>query len=358
MKFARASKPLSLAVFIALISPLAMADNEDAGWYIGGSLGNSRANIDKDSIVDDLTSKGFDTTSYSKENSELGYKLLGGYQFNKNFALEGGYFDLGTFGYKATTIPTGTLAGDLKVKGLNIDLVGNFFFTENFSVLGRLGAIHTKTKDDFTGTGVVTPTSSSPSKSDTNYKYGVGLQYALTDALNVRTEVERYRINDAIKNKGDVDLVSLGVTYRFGTKKNKMEEVKEEKKVESVIVVTKAKPLTFEDVHFGFDESSLTKEAEKTLTAQIKLLKKNPGTKLRISGHTSAAGTAEYNQALSERRAQTIKDYLVQRGIKPSQLSIIGYGDRRPARYEAAPENIYSPAAKANMRVLFEIIIK
>jgi OOP family OmpA-OmpF porin len=46
----------------------------------------------------------------------------------------------------------------------------------------------------------------------------VGLQYQITQALAMRGEVERYRINDAVGNRGDIDLVSVGLLYRFGQK--------------------------------------------------------------------------------------------------------------------------------------------
>jgi len=80
---------------------------------------------------------------------------------------------------------------------------------------------------------------------------------------------------------------------------------------------------------------------------------------IRIAGYTSASGTAEYNQALSERRAQVVKDYLTAEGlIQADRLSIVGYGKTRPAEFESAPSDEYSTAAKANMRVLFEIVVQ
>lgn len=66
-----------------------------------------------------------------------------------------------------------------------------------------------------------------------------------------------------------------------------------------------------------------------------------------------------YNQKLSERRAASVEAYLIAEGIiTPDRLSTIGYGETKPAMYEAAPKELYSEAAKANMRVLFEIIVK
>jgi OOP family OmpA-OmpF porin len=62
---------------------------------------------------------------------------------------------------------------------------------------------------------------------------------------------------------------------------------------------------------------------------------------------------------LSERRASAVREYLVNEGvIAPDRLSTIGYGETNPAVYEAAPKELYSAAAKANMRVLFEIVVQ
>jgi outer membrane protein OmpA-like peptidoglycan-associated protein len=138
-------------------------------------------------------------------------------------------------------------------------------------------------------------------------------------------------------------------------------------KVEEKVAVLAAEPkieekiiiLAFEDIHFDFDKSTLTKEAQAILKRDIKVLKNNPKTNVRLAGYTSASGTDEYNQKLSERRAKAVEDYLISEGIiTPDRLSTIGYGETNPEMYEASPKDLYSKAAKANMRVLFEIIVK
>jgi len=141
-------------------------------------------------------------------------------------------------------------------------------------------------------------------------------------------------------------------------------EPKVEEKVEAAVLETKAEEkvivlvLAFEDVHFDFDKSTLKPEAQVILKRNIQLLLDNPKTKIRIAGYTSASGTHEYNQKLSERRANAVQKYLIEEGIiTQDRLSTIGYGETKPEMYEAAPKQIYSKAAKANMRVLFEIII-
>src|SRR5690242_14187948 len=100
MKSVRASGTLGIAILAALTSPIALADDptwDTSGWYIGASLGKAKAKIDDAKITSSLLRSGFTTSSISDDDSATGYKLFGGYQFNPNFALEGGYFSLGRF---------------------------------------------------------------------------------------------------------------------------------------------------------------------------------------------------------------------------------------------------------------------
>jgi OOP family OmpA-OmpF porin len=117
--------------------------------------------------------------------------------------------------------------------------------------------------------------------------------------------------------------------------------------------------ISLEDSHFDFNSAALSENGKTILNYNAKLIKDSPTMKIRIAGYTSASGTKEYNQALSERRATSVKNYLVKEGGVPeSRLTKIGYGETRPAEYEPVPSDIYSEAAKANQRVLFEVIVK
>lgn len=91
------------------------------------------------------------------------------------------------------------------------------------------------------------------------------------------------------------------------------------------------KAYVFEDVHFDFDMNTLRPDALLVLDDAITALKAEPGLRLRIEGHTCNIGTAEYNLALAERRAQAVRDYLTTRGVDGSRLSIVSYGEERPA---------------------------
>ncbi|MEO6016347.1 MAG: flagellar motor protein MotB, partial [Polaromonas sp.] len=66
----------------------------NTGWYAGASAGRSSATVDNARITRELAGKGFATTSIADRDRSTAYKVYGGYQFNPNFALEGGYVDL------------------------------------------------------------------------------------------------------------------------------------------------------------------------------------------------------------------------------------------------------------------------
>lgn len=217
MTFSKTSIILGVAGLAALASAPAAAQDHH-GWYAGGSIGRSAATIDDAGITNGLAGQGLATSSISERDRDTGYKVFGGYQFHRNFALEAGYFDLGSFGYTATTVPAGSLVGDVRIKGLNLDLVGILPVGEKLSLLGRVGVISTRSRGSFSATGAasVPYASASTSERSTGAKLGVGLMYDFTDALALRVEAERYRVKDSVRNKGHVDLLSVGLVYRFG----------------------------------------------------------------------------------------------------------------------------------------------
>lgn len=222
---------------------------------------------------------------------------------------------------------------------------------------------------------------------------GVGAKYWLTDHIALRLDIYDYIVSeffmktyyneDTYNNIG----ATLGVTFAFGGKEKPAQKQLAttgeggltnaeyraepvvipltEPKAQKEITVIAAEPkkavvvLALEDIHFDFDSSALTTEAKEILKEDIKRLKGNPQAKIRIAGYTSASGTKVYNQNLGERRAKAVEDYLVQEGlVAQDMLTTISYGKSRPAEYEAVPSELYSKAAKANMRVLFEIDVE
>ena len=340
MKLSKISRALGLAALAAVASPYAVAD--DAGWYGGANVGQSRAKIDDARITSSLLGSGFGVSSINDDGRDLGYKLFGGYQFNRNFALEAGYFDLGSFGYRATTLPAASVNGSIRLRGLDLDVVGTLPITEKFSAFGRVGLAHAQARDSFSSTGAVQLQNTNPSKSETNYKFGVGLQYAFTEALAMRLEAERYRINDAVGNKGDVDLFSIGLIYRFGGKTPAPAPRAAEPEVVAYtpppVVAPPAPPPAppappavprklslSSDSLFDFDKAVVKPEGRQHLDKLATDLKGASYERITVTGHSDRIGPHDYNLKLSTRRAEAVKAYLVESaGIAAGKIEAIG----------------------------------
>ena len=85
-------------------------------------------------------------------------------------------------------------------------------------------------------------------------------------------------------------------------------------------------------VFFAYDSYSLAALAQTTLNKQAKWLKANPSVAIAVEGHADERGTREYNLALGDRRASSVKDYLMSQGISSNRISTISYGKERPVK--------------------------
>jgi outer membrane protein OmpA-like peptidoglycan-associated protein len=98
-------------------------------------------------------------------------------------------------------------------------------------------------------------------------------------------------------------------------------------------------------INFTFDSATLPGSANTMMERVAQVMKEAPDIKVRVEGHTDATGAADYNVALSERRALSVAEYLVKLGVEPSRLMLIGKGMAEPLT-----QNRYDPA---NRRVQF-----
>ncbi len=351
MKLAKNSARLGMMVLAAIAAPAAMAQSS---WYGGFGVGATRATIDDERIISGLAAGRLATTSIAHDERDTGYKIYFGRQFNRYLALEAGVFDLGEFGFTASTVPAGTLDGRIKLRGLNLDLVGTWPITERFSAFGRVGVNHAEAKDTFTSTGLVRVLNPNPSKRDTNYKVGIGLQYALTEALTLRAEVERYRIDDAVGNKGDIDMASVGLTYHFGrtTRAAPMQRMTASEPAAPAPVAAAPTPayqppaasppppvasprmpttVVFSaDALFDFDRAIIKPAGKQALDKFVADMRGMRVDSLVITGHTDRIGSVAYNQKLSAQRADAVRAYLVNAGVAPGMITARGVGKSNP----------------------------
>jgi len=90
------------------------------------------------------------------------------------------------------------------------------------------------------------------------------------------------------------------------------------------------KTIVLRGINFDFDKAVIKPEFEGVLDAGADVLKENPGVRVQVAGYTDSVGTDAYNQGLSERRANAVRDYLASHGVDASRLTSVGFGEANP----------------------------
>jgi OmpA-OmpF porin, OOP family len=200
MKSKKALIAALIGVSAAVAAPVAFAQARgqaaDAGGYVGGSFGQSTASCDVGGV------------GLSCDDKDTAWKVFGGYQINRNFAVELGYANLGEISITggATRITVETTAWDLVG-------VGIFPINNQFSIYGKLG-VYRATVDVSSNVG------GSGDDSANGLTLGAGVRYNFTRNLGLQAEWQRYQSIDApggsvLTGSSDTDVLSLGVVYKF-----------------------------------------------------------------------------------------------------------------------------------------------
>jgi OOP family OmpA-OmpF porin len=177
--------------------------SQDRGFYVGGSLGKSDMKDHCEGV------------SISCDKTDKAWKIFGGYQMNRNIAIEAGYTDLGET--KASGVQGGVAVnGNVSAKVWELAGVGMMPLGRDLSLYAKLGVYHAST--DSQASAAVPGFSTSGSQSDTNtdFTVGFGVQVSILRNLAARAEWQKY--NDVGGNntgKTDVDVLSAGILYRF-----------------------------------------------------------------------------------------------------------------------------------------------
>ena len=361
-------KLLALAAAGPLLMGAAHAQTDQGYWTFGIGAGQTRGEFDELSLGNrnSRTVPPNATTSFSiaTDRRDAGYKVFLGRQFNPYFGMELGYFNLGKFGWQTTTRPAGTLSGEIRAQGVNLDLVGTLPLTTNLSALARAGATHARTRSEYASTGVVNVLNARPSERKTQLKLGLGLQYAFSENFQMRAEAEEYRIADALGSRGKVKMYGVSLVFPFGRQALPAPRAAymapapapaAEPRPEPMamiapapapapapVVVTQAAPVApaivplrrvqyAAESMFTFAEATIRPEGKAALDSFTVELAGTEYDRIVVEGHTDRLGSTEFNQKLSIQRAEAVKEYLVQvRGLPPSKVAAVGMGEGKP----------------------------
>ncbi len=340
---------LGIAGIGSLLATSAIAQ-EHQYYYFGLGVGQSHSQIDDQQTTNSLLRTSNSQASFSSELQDTSYKVFGGYQFNRNIALEAGYFNLGKFTY-LTSLPGGTMNGRYDIEGVNLDLVGTMPLSTRWSALARLGVQYTNTRDAFSGPGLPATAPVDNSQRANGGKVGVGLQYEMTPSVFVRAEAERHRVKDGLGSNGDVNAFNLSLVFPIGRAAPRQviamappayvapvatptpEPIAVMAPVSAPAVIAAApKKVQFSaDSLFGFDKAVVRPDGRAALDLFARDLQGTRFSTISVEGNTDRLGSEKYNQNLSQERADAVKAYLVSvTGIDTQKISAVGRGESNP----------------------------
>jgi len=169
--------------------------------YIGFSAGQS--DVDESMVIPGLIDPGPDSRVDGKDGA---FKLFGGYQFNQNFALEAAFVDLGDVSYSGSFAGATVTGGRIQNSGLNLSAVGVVPLGQRFVLFGKVGMFlwYSEATDVTGGFRFYSE------EDGADLSVGLGAGVAIGQRVSLRAEWERFDMSNT-----DVDLVTLGFTFRF-----------------------------------------------------------------------------------------------------------------------------------------------
>lgn len=222
----------------------------------------------------------------------------------------------------------------MSISGRVYDMETNEPFINEDVMLYQDGKVVQQTKTDITGRYTFTDL-------ENGKEYQVKVNKP--NFLSISSKPFRYSENDS--NNSQFDLASIpsaGNAYSSEDKRYNKEGA----------VVGWGKEIFLYDIYYNFDSAKLLPESKHALDKIILLLQSNPTLKLEFGSHTDSRGTHEYNDKLSDERAKSVVDYLVEAGIDRTRLTWRGYGKRHPLIAKPATEGEH----RMNRRTSFKIV--
>ncbi|QTL38644.1 porin OmpA [Xenorhabdus budapestensis] len=386
-------KKTAIAVAVATFATVAQAAPKENTWYAGAKLGWSQFNKTKftdfgsnaaesysifkkakggkgltisDPNFPPTPTQPFAATGNATDKNQLGAGAYIGYQATPYLGFELGYDWLGSIKYKSSANN-----GDFRAQGVQLTAKLSVPVTNDLDVYTRLGGMvwhskvsaHYNSKDiSYTGElfnnnkgadGKYPDLARSPTTDKVNVKtsstgisplIAIGAEYALTKNLATRLDYQwtpkvgrggdgNSRLDGreaAIGARPDIGLLTVGISYRFG--QDEATPVAAPVTPAPTPAIEKKSFTLRSDVLFNFNKSTLKLEGKHELDNLYNQLTKIDPTQghVLIIGYTDRIGSQRYNLPLSQKRAQSVVDYLVAKGIPANSIQAEGRGKKDP----------------------------
>lgn len=349
---------VSALLLTAMNPATANEKNElDYRYYLGGSVGMARGAVDADEMNQRMAQLGYDANAKVQDQNRMSWSVAAGYRWNQYLETQLGYTDLGEVSTRLSGsaadindyLASANLVHPRTGSGYQLALLGRYPLTANTFVYGRIGLM--QVDSDYRATS----SQNQAGRSDTerNTYYGLGIGQELGDRWELRVGVDRFRVEDE-----KIPVAALGVIYKFGRAKSPAPAPEPALVAtpapapEPAPVVQLAEPVSITlAVNFATNSAQLTEPSMAEVIKLADFMKRYSATRVVLEGHTDNRGSDSYNKDLSTRRAQAVRNALVERGgIAAERVDFIGYGEARPIA-----DNTTTAGQDANRRVMAEI---
>ena len=216
---ARTRGTLMAAVVATHALEVAAEPVTQGGWvYLGASGGYSYIDVDEGDISAGARDQGFATAQTSLDDTDVGWKVFGGYRINKHFAVEGTYVDFGEAEFTTrTTGPDGVVDGKGEATAYALDVLGIVRPTEWAEFMVRVGGFRWDV--DAKQAAVIDGDASSVhvDEQGTDVKAGFGVSLLVSEDVSLRLEAEGYFDvgDDNTTGQADIGFFSIGLSYGF-----------------------------------------------------------------------------------------------------------------------------------------------
>ncbi|EPE74435.1 porin OmpA [Pasteurella multocida subsp. septica] len=262
-----------------------------------------------------------------KRNS-VTYGVFGGYQITDNFAVELGYDDFGRAKLRmAEKDQKAKDAAKHTNHGAHLSLKASYPVLDGLDIYARVGAalIRSDYKVYDHSDPAKLPQFKRTHSTQVSPVFAGGLEYAFMPELALRVEYQWVNnvgkvkdvLGERVDYRPDIGSVTAGLSYRFG------------QSVYVPEVVSKTFTLN-SDVTFGFDKADLKPAAQNVLDGIYGEIAQLKSASVAVAGYTDRLGSDAYNLKLSQRRADTVANYLVAKGVAQNAISATGHGEANP----------------------------
>jgi OmpA-OmpF porin, OOP family len=333
------------------------AEPERPLFYLGGTLGQAYGEVGADEMNRRMAELGYEAQAKVSGQDRTAWNVFGGYNLSDYVALELGYVDLGEVRTRLSGSPvdiadylnSANLVHPRSASGAEVAALARFPFNDKHSVYLRGGWL-------FANSSYVANANSEFAKrsdKDGDGFYGVGYAYEINRRWGLQVGYERFKVEDE-----NIGMFGLGLRYKFyAQQKPQPVVVSVAQPQPQPQVVSDPQPLAAPvslklAVQFDTNSALVKPDFMADVIKLAELMKQHPQSKVVIEGHTDNQGGNQANQILSQKRAESVRNILVEKyAIAADRVSAVGYGEEKPIA-----SNTTSEGRAQNRRVMAELV--